>query len=718
MDQLSETRTSVLKASFLALVVGALSMSACGGSGDNGGVGGTGGVSGTGGNGGTGGLGGAELEARVDELVSQMTLEEKIAQMVGGGSTGPGASVPGVERLGVPTFQMSDGPRGVSARPGTTQVPVGMARGASWDPELERRIGQLMGRELRAIGANVLLAPNINILSHPSWGRAQETYGEDVHHLSRMGVAFIEGVQEYAIANAKHYAANNIEDTRFEVNAIVDERTLREIYLPHFRAAVLEADVGSVMTAYNLVNGLYCAENDHLVREILKTDWAFDGFAISDWILGTRSTVPSALAGLDIEMPGELFYGQALLDAVVDGDVPEELIDEAVGRTVRKKLQFRLDQPSPVDESVIASDEHLALAREAAVQGSVLLKNVSDTLPLDAGALSRVAVVGFLSDTPNTGDMGSSDTSPSFIVTPLEGIEEAVGGAVTIDHIGKDTLDASDETVVQQADAVIVVVGLTGEDESESLFGGGDRVELGLSPEHVGLIQGVATLNARTVVVLEGGSAITMGDWLPDVEALLMAWYPGQMGGHAIADLLFGDANPSGKLSLSIPKSVDDLPPFDAVSTEVTYQYFHGYRHIDREGLTPEFEFGFGLSYTTFAVDNLRADQSSAVADDVVRFSVDVSNTGDVAGAEVVQLYVTYPGSAVERANLELKGFKKVMLEPGETQTVEIDVPVNNLAYYDVSASAWTLEDLEHQVHVGSSSRDLPLSVMLSVGTP
>lgn len=657
----------------------------------------------------------AALEQRVDELVSQMTLEEKILQMAGAGSDGAPFSVPGVERLGVPTFEMSDGPRGVQAGGGNTQLPVGMMRGATWDPEVERRVGEVMGRELRAVGGNVLLAPTINILSHPSWGRAQETYGEDVHHLSRMGVAFVEGVQEYALANPKHYAANNIENTRFEVDVNVDERTLREIYLPHFRAAVVEGRAASIMTAYNLVNGEYCAENDHLVREILKTEWGFDGFALSDWILGTRSTVPSALAGLDIEMPVARFYGDLLLEAVVAGEVPEELIDDAIKRMVRKKLQFRLDEPSNVDPSVIASDEHLAVAQEAAEKGAVLLKNESAALPLDESALSRLAVVGLLADTPNTGDTGSSNTSPSFIVTPLQGIEEAVGSAVTIDHIGKDSLEPADETVIQQADAAIVVTGLTSDDEGEGLIAAGDRLELGLSPERVALIQNVAALNPRTIVVLQGGSAITMGDWLPDIEALLMAWYPGQMGGHAIANLLFGDANPSGKLPLTIPRSVDDLPPFDAISKSVTYQYFHGYRHIDREGLDPQFEFGFGLSYTTFAIDELQADRSSAGAEDIVRFSVDVTNTGSVAGAEVVQLYVTYPGSVVARANLELKGFQKVTLEPGETQTVEIELPVNSLAYYDVAESAWVLEGLTHEVHVGTSSRDLPLSTTLTV---
>ena len=661
-----------------------------------------------------------DVEARVDELLSQMTLEEKVAQMAGNGTmASPGGGLlwtaPGIERLGVPPLVMSDGPRGVTGAPGATTFPVGMARGASWQPEIEQRVGAAMGRELRAIEGNILLAPTINNLRHPSWGRSQETYGEDVQHLSRMAVAFVRGVQEYVLANPKHYAANSIEDTRFEVDVTVDERTLREVYLPHFRAAVLEGGAASVMSAYNSVNGQFCGENEQLLKQILKTDWAFDGFVLSDWFFGTQSTLGSAMNGLDLEMPVAQVYGEALLSAVQDGDVPESVIDEAVRRMLRQKLQHQLDQPSDLDESVLASDEHLALAREAAVEGSVLLKNESSALPLDTSTLERIAVVGLLADTPNTGDSGSSSPHPSFVVTPLQGIEDAVGEQVAVDHIGEDVLGAEDLALIEAADAVIVVTGLTAEDEGESLVGAGDRVDLGLSAERVKLIRDAAAANGRTIVVLEGGSAITMGEWLTDIEALLMAWYPGQMGGHAIADLLFGDANPSGKLPITFPTGLDQLPPFDNESLEVTYGYFHGYRYLDRNDSTPEFPFGFGLSYTTFSVDNLRASQAEARAGDLVSFSVDVRNTGLVAGAEVVQLYVTYPGSAVERSERELKGFAKVALEPGETQTVEIAVPVNDLAYYDVAESAWALEGLEHEVHVGTSSRDLPLAATLSV---
>ncbi|MFA9412829.1 MAG: glycoside hydrolase family 3 C-terminal domain-containing protein, partial [Deltaproteobacteria bacterium] len=546
----------------------------------------------------------------------------------------------------------------------------------------------------------------------PSWGRSQETYGEDVHLLSRMGVAFVQGVQRYALANPKHYAANSIEDTRLDVDVTIDERSLREIYLAHFRAAVHEGGAASLMSAYNSVNGQLCGENVTLLRRILKEEWAFDGFVLSDFVFGTGPD--SAVNGLDLEMPLANFF-RTLMDDVNVGDLPEAVIDDAVRRMVRKKLEYKLDEPSPVDESVIASDEHLAIAQRASAEGSVLLKNESKALPLDASVLDRIAVVGLLADAPNIGDNGSSNVRPSFVVTPLQGIQDAVRTTVTVDYVGKDVLDANDLSIIAAADAVIVVTGLTYEDEGEGLIGAGDRVDLGLGAERVKLIRDAAAANDRTIVVLEGGSAITMGEWLPDVEALLMVWYPGQMGGHAIADLLFGDASPSGKLPITFPTGLDQLPAFDNESLEVTYDYFHGYRYVDRNDSVPEFPFGFGLSYTTFTVDNLRASQSEAQAGDVVRFSVDVTNTGSVAGAEVVQVYVTYPESAVMRSERELKGFAKVTLGPGETQAVEITIPVNDLAYYDVAESAWALEGLVHEIHAGTSSRHLPLSTTLSV---
>ena len=658
-----------------------------------------------------------DLEARVDALLSEMTLEEKVAQMSGttpiSGSYGRVLwNVPGVERLGVPPFEMSDGPRGVGVGDGRTAFPVAMARAASWDPELERRVGETMGRELRAIGGNILLAPAINNLRHPSWGRSQETYGEDVHLLSRMGVAAVQGIQKYVLANPKHFAVNSIENTRFQVDVTVDERSLREIYLKHFRAAVQEGGAASVMSAYNSVNGQFCGENVFLLRRVLKEEWAFDGFVLSDFTFGTKPD--SALNGLDLEMPLTNVF-RTLLDDVESGEIPAEVVDDAVRRMVRKKLEFRLDEPSPVDESVVESDEHLAVAQEAAARGAVLLKNEGAALPIDFDGVERIAVVGLLADEANIGDDGSSSVRPSFVVTPLEGLELALGESVEIDHIDKNVLEPGDLTTIGEADAVVIVVGLTSEDEGEGLIGAGDREDLSLGEERTKLIRDAAGANDRAIVVLEGGGAITMGEWLPDIDALLMVWYPGQMGGHAVADLLLGNENPSGKLPITFPTGLDQLPPFDNTSLEVTYGYFHGYRYLDRNDATPEFPFGFGLSYSTFSVDNLRSDRSEARAGDTVTFAVDVTNTGSVAGAEVVQLYFAFPGSSVDRADRELKGFARVELQPGETGTAEIRVPIDDLAYYDVDESAWVVEPLEHTVHAGTSSRDLPLSATLSV---
>jgi beta-glucosidase len=661
-----------------------------------------------------------EVEARIDALLPEMTLEEKVLQMHGTGLAMHDGlwTSHGVERLGIPGYRMVDGPRGVSEATGpATAFPVAAARGATWNVALERDIGEAIGLEVAAKGGNVLLAPCINILRHPRWGRAQETYGEDVHHMARFGVAFIDGAQTHVPADAKHYAVNSIDNTRHEVDVIVDERSLREIYLPAFRAAVQEVNVASVMSAYNQVNGAYASENVPLVRDILKDEWGFLGFVVSDWLLAVRSTAPSALAGLDIEMPRANHYGPPLVAAVEAGDVPMDVIDDAVRRIVRRQLEYGIDDPTTPSPDVIESPAHAALARQAAVESMVLLENRDDALPLEATALTSLAVVGRLADTPNLGDVGSSNVEPTHTVTPLEGLTERAAGA-TVTHVATDDMLAlADEAVVTAADAAVVVVGLTAEDEGEAIPGrpGGDRLHMHLSEEHVALVQEVAALNDRTIVVLEGGSAITVEGWVDDVEAVVMAWYPGMEGGTALAELLFGDANFSGKLPVTVPVSEDQLPEFDNESLVVTYDYFHGYRHMDRGGIAPRYPFGHGLSYTTYAYGNLVVESDRLAPDDTLVVSVDVTNTGAVAGDEVVQLYVGYDSSAVERSERDLKAFARVPLDPGETRTVTLEVPVRDLAYWDAGAGQWIVEPMDHTVHVGGSSRDLPLEAQVSV---
>ncbi len=651
----------------------------------------------------------AAVEQRIDALLAQMTLAEKLEQMHGNGTISGGWRTLGVARLGIPGLGMIDGPRGVGAYGGNaTCFPVGTARGATWDPALEERVGEAIGTETRAKGASMILAPMVNIVAHPRGGRTQESYGEDTVHLGRMGVGFVRGAQRHVIGNPKHYAANNIENTRFSVDVSVDERTLREIYLPHFRMAVQEAHAASVMTAYNLVNGQYCAENAHLLHDVLKGDWGFQGFVESDWFLGTRSTVPSADAGLDIEMPTGNFYGQPLADAVAGGQVAEATIDAAVRRIVRAQLCFRLDtDPPQPDPTQVETPAHTDLALEVARKAIVLLKNANAALPLDRAQIQSIAVIGPLAAIANLGDNGSSSVAPSFAVAPLDGIITHAGGA-SVTYVPSTALSMSEQAAVAAADAAVVVVGLTSADEGEGLITHGDRDSLALSAEQNQLIAAVAALNPRSIVVLEGSGAILM-PWVDDVGAVLMAWYPGQQGGNAIADVLFGDVTPSGKLPMSFPVAEQDLPPFDNVSLAVTYDYYHGYRYLDRNGAAPLFPFGFGLSYTTFQYANLTISPTTLSPYGHLRVTADVTNTGAVPGDEVAQLYVGYQGSQVDRAVSDLKGFVRVHLEPGETRTVLFDVRAADLAFWNTAAGAWEVEPITYDVRVGSSSRDLPL---------
>lgn len=655
----------------------------------------------------------AAVDRRVDDLLAQMTLAEQLEQMHGRGFSDGMWRTPDNERLGIPGFGMLDGPRGVSLLAGeATSFPVAMARGATWEPALEERVGEAIGAEIRAKGASVLLAPTLNLLRHPRWGRAQETYGEDPLQIGRMGVAFIRGAQRHVIAAAKHYALNSIEDTRLVVDARVDERTLREIYLPHFRMAVQQGHVAAVMAAYNRVNGQYCAENYHLLREVLQGDWGFPGFVESDWFVGTRSTLLSAWAGLDIEMPVPVYYGDPLESAVEGGAVPLWIIDDAVRRILRTKLCFRLDSDPPRPApGVVQSPAHLDLALEVARKSMVLLRNAGGALPL-AGVTS-LAVVGDRAATASLGDLGSSVVAPSFAISPLDGLR-ARAPDVAIAYCGGPPLAADDRAAVAAADATIVITGLDDSEEGEGSATSGDRLGLELPGEQDALVAEVAALNPRTIVVLQGGSAITM-PWLDDVAGVVMAWYPGQLGGQALAEVLFGDVNPSGRLPVSFPRTEADLPRFDNRNIRVQYGYFHGYRWLDRQRVAPLFPFGFGLSYTSFRYDDLVVSPTTLAPDGQLHATVDVTNSGGMAGDEVVQLYVSARGSRVQRAEQELRAFARVHLEAGETRTVALDVPAADLAYWDVASAGWVVEPIAYEVRVGPSSRELPLRATVHV---
>ncbi len=655
----------------------------------------------------------AAVEHRIDTLLAHMTLAEKVEQMHGASLTGVAHTAPNVSR-GIPGLVMVDGPRGVGVTLGrATAFPVGAARGATWDPALEERVGEAIGTEARAKGVDMILAPTINLLRHPRWGRAQETYGEDTVHVGRMAVGFIRGAQRHVIASAKHFAGNTIEATRFSVNVSVDERTLREVYLPHFRMAVQQGHTGSVMSAYNKVNGQYCGENVHLLHDVLKEDWGFKGFVESDWVFGTRSTAPAANAGLDIEMPAPIRYLK-LADAVMAGQVSIATINAAVRRILRAQFCFRLDTDPPVpDPSQVETPAHQELARQVAREAIVLLKNDGGALPLERAQVGSIVVVGELAATANLGDLGSSTVVPSASIAPLDGIR-AAAGTVPVTYLPGPTLSADDQATIGAAGVAVVVVGLDYRDEGEGQIAAGDRQGLALPRDQDQLVSAVAALNPRTVVVLEGSGAITI-PWADAVAAVVMAWYPGEEGGAAIAEVLFGDVTPSGKLPVTFPRAEADLPPFDDVSLEVTYDYYHGYRYLDRHGTEPLFPFGFGLSYTTFRYAHLTVSPPTISAHGRVRVTADVTNTGAVPGDEVAQLYVGYQGSRVDRAVRDLKAFARIHLAPGETRTVPFDLQAADVAFWDSAVGAFVAEPITYEVHVGSSSRDLPLSGSFAV---
>jgi beta-glucosidase len=694
----------------------------------------------------------AQIEAQTCELLEQLTLDEKIKmmcgdlpfwqgmhQMLGVGYALQPWIAGAVPRLGIPGVRFADGPRGVMLA-GATTFPVSMGRGATFDPDLEERVGDVIGRELRALGANFYGGVCINLLRHPAWGRAQETYGEDPIHLGAFGAALARGVQKHVMACAKHYALNSMENARFSVDVTIAPRPLHEIYLRHFKKAV-EAGVVSIMSAYNSVNGEWCGQNQPLLTGILKQQWDFQGFIMTDFIWGMRDSKKAALAGQDVEMPFAMHHIQHLKGLVEGGEVPMSRLDDAVFRVLRQQIRFaqgRNPQDYPLDS--VGSPAHTQVAREAAEKAIVLLKNEDNLLPLKG--VKTLAVIGKLANTPNTGDGGSSNTYPAYVVTPIQGLRDALDGEVEICYDdGSDPVRAA--KVAADADVAVLVVGYTSADEGEyiepsvmaelgkfypqpseadrpiaeamlaamqssqmsSMPPGGDRKHLTLNPEDEALILAVAAANRRVVVAMMGGSAIITEAWRAQVPAILMLWYPGMEGGHAFADILLGKVNPSGKLPCVFAACAEDLPDYDINAKAITYDMWHGYRKLERDGAEPAFPFGFGLSYTTFRIANLHLEKASLEQNDALAAMVEASNTGSVAGDTVVQCYVAVPGSKVERAPKELKAFQRITLQPGETKTVHLEIPAADLAYYDEQAG-WMVETGKYTLIAAQHSLD------------
>lgn len=701
-------------------------------------------------------------------LLRSMSVEEKVQQMSGpvynpNNMFDQGSNA----RLGIPGYLFMDGPRGVrwyNSTYGTTVYPVAAARAATWNPELERRIGKAMADEMRYLGRHILLAPTINQVSHPRWGRAQESYGEDSFLLGTFGASFITGAQydpgvadpldpdqvvqaNYRVqACAKHLAANNIEDTRIYVNAVLDERTMREVYLPHFKKAV-DAGVSCTMASYNRVNGSYSGESTALVRDILKTGWGYKGWVVSDWF-AKGNTLTSPPAGLDIEMPFSegscpsifdctYFYGTRLVQAIGAGQVDVKLVDEAVLRILYAKVHFGvIAHPVGWTPWLTKSDATQALALKAAEQGIVLLKNGptaalgDDVLPLSRAATSKIAVVGKFSNSENMGDKGSSDAKVvdgELVITPWEGVMAAMGATNT----SKSTCGAAakcaltfedvagNEAAIQASDVVVVVAAYFYADLARSPSGEEgewkDRVSMALPQRDLTNIASAVALKAsnpamKVIVVLKSGGAVIVNPWEGQVDGIVMAWYAGMKEGTALGEILFGDVNPSGKLIQSFPVAEADLPPFSNVTTgDVDYGYYHGYRWLERQGTAPKYPFGYGQSYTTFAYSNLQVTTPAIPDTGVVNVTVDVENTGPVTGSEVVQLYVGFGNTALSdtwgRPQKELKAFARAEdIAPGATRTVSLQVKASDLAYWNVTTRQMTVEKMAYPIYVGPSS--------------
>jgi beta-glucosidase-like glycosyl hydrolase len=620
-----------------------------------------------------------------------------------------------VPRLDIPGVRFTDGPRGI-VMGASTCFPVSMSRGATWDTELEQRIGHAIGLEGRAQGANYFAGICINLPRHPAWGRIQETYSEDPLLLGEFGLALHKGVHPHLMTCVKHYALNSMEIARFRVDVDVDEAALHEVYLPHFRKLV-EGGVSSVMSSYNSVRGEFAGQNHELLTEILRGKWGFDGFVLSDFIFGLRDAALSVKNGLDIEAPFSQQREMHLEKALETGDLEWSHVDAACSRILRKQLEHAVATPHSVpDKSVVFCDDHRGLAREAAAKGMVLLKNEPveglPLLPLDANKIKRVALVGRLANATNTGDRGSSAVFAPNVVTAYQGIRAALPQA----EIHLEDTDSAEKAgeVARKVDLVICIVGYNAGDEGEyvvpsfktdpvllDLFpptaseedhkvealltapatdsressesiavgDGGDRKSLRLRSKDVEVIDAVSSANPNTVVSVITAGAVIMEEWVDKIPALIMMWYSGSEGGHAFADVLFGKTDASGRLPFSIPRSEEHLPFLDVEASSIKYDRWFGQRLLDRLGEPARFPLGYGLSYTSFKASDLSTVKSSPDKEEVV-VRASVSNVGGKAGRYIAQVYGLTDGN--EFPARVLLGFKPLDLEAGQSAEVQV----------------------------------------------
>jgi len=662
----------------------------------------------------------------VESLLKDLTLEEKASLCSGQDFW----TTKAVERLGIPSWMMTDGPHGLRKQPNSadggvlnsipaTCFPAGVGLASSWNVDLIGQVGTALAREAKAERVGVLLGPAINIKRSPLCGRNFEYFSEDPYQAGQMARAYIDGVQSQGIGTSlKHFAANNQEKLRMVIDTLVDERTLREIYLAAFETAVKGAQPWTVMGSYNRINGTYASENPWLLTKVLKEEWGHTGFVVTDWG-ACNDRVEGLAAGQDLEMPGgNLLNDARIVEAVKSGRLPVEALDKAVRRllTITAKVLENLDPTATFDRAA-----HHALARKAGTQTMVLLKNEGGLLPLKGG---KIAFLGAFAASPRYQGGGSSHIQPTQMDSAVDEARKLapLGSQITYgagyDLASADpvpALVAEARTLASEAAVAVVFVGLTDAFESE----GFDRTHLALPEAHRALVDAVRSVQPNTVVVLSNGSPVEM-PWAPSVPAILESYLGGQAWGGAVADLLFGRANPSAKLAETFPHRLEDTPcylnfPGDGTRVEYREGVFVGYRHYEAVRQPVLFPFGHGLSYTTFAYSNLRMAQPSVTEGQTLEVTVDVTNLGNRAGAEVVQLYVVNAPASVLRPKRELKGFAKLELAPGETKTATFTLDDRSWAWYSVAEQRWVVEAGRYGLAVGASSADTRLETTVEV---
>ena len=665
------------------------------------------------------------MERDIKSLIAQMTLEEKASLCSGldNWHTKP------IERLGIPSIRMSDGPHGLRKEVPNQQTsvpstcfPTAVTTASSWDRELIKQMGQALAQECQAEEVDIILGPAINIKRSPLCGRNFEYFSEDPYLSSQLATAYIQAVQSMGVGTSlKHYAANNQEYRRFTIDETIDERTLREIYLSNFEGAVKEGKPWTVMCSYNRVNGILASENKYLLTDILKEEWGFEGFVVSDWG-AVDERVEGIKAGLDLEMPSSYGIGdQKIIEAVKIGKLDEKELDQTVERLL--KIIFKA-----VDNrnrgTTYDKQAHHKLARKIAGESMVLLKNQDNILPLKKEG--TIAIIGEFAKKPRYQGGGSSHVNPTKLDNALEEIEKLVQGKAKIiyeegynldnDEMNQELIDKAKETA-KKSNVAIIFAGLPDRYESE----GYDRKHMKMPENHNKLIEEVSKVQPNTIVVLSNGAPVEI-PWIDKVKGLLESYLGGQAGGGAVADILFGEVNPSGKLAETFPKKLSHNPSylnFPGEGNKVEYRegVFVGYRYYDKKEIEPLFPFGYGLSYTTFEYTDISVDKKEITDKETIEVKVKVKNTGKVKGKEIVQLYIRDVESKVNRPEKELKGFEKIELAPGEEKTVTFKLDKRSFAYYNTEIRDWYVESGEFEILVGKSSKEIELKETVKVNS-